>query len=119
MAKRTPRTITADEDQAGGRTTYNADDGYLAWQDTTCLGSVSGSDEGRLVCAEYRIKQRRQAEALTAAVPTPPACPGCGADINAYSVYVSGQFRCLVCARVLTSADYGTIDEDEDEATNA
>jgi hypothetical protein len=53
------------------------------------------------------------------AVPTPPACPGCGADINAYSVYVSGQFRCLVCARVLTGADYGTIDEDEDEVHNA
>jgi hypothetical protein len=58
---RTPRTITVDEDQAGGRTTYNADDGYLAWQDGVCLGSVTGSDEARSVCSDYRIAQRRKA----------------------------------------------------------
>ena len=59
MAKRTPRTITADADEAGGRTTYHADDGYLAWQDTVCLGSVTGPSEGRVVCSDYRIARRR------------------------------------------------------------
>lgn len=59
MAKRALKTITVDEDQAGGRTTYNRDDGYLAWQDGICLGSVTGSDEARSVCSDYRIAQRR------------------------------------------------------------
>jgi hypothetical protein len=52
--------------------------------------------------------------AAAPAPPAPPACPGCGADINAYSVYINGQFRCLVCARVLTSADYGTKEVDNE-----
>lgn len=64
MKKRTARpsiTRIVDRDEAGGYTTYNADDGYIAWQDTTCLGAVSGSDEGRCVCSDYRINQRRAA----------------------------------------------------------
>jgi hypothetical protein len=63
MAKRTRPSITRviDRDSAGGYTTYNADDSYLAWQDGVCLGSVSGSDEARVVCSDYRINQRRAA----------------------------------------------------------
>lgn len=97
MAQRTARkarpvlTSEAHADSCGGRITWNRDDGYIAYQDGVCVSEVVSVDEGILVLADYRTRERARRAGVQ--IEQAPRCELCDEPAE----LVGEQWVCFGC----------------------